>query len=244
MRLRFHAVAMLALGLLTGCPVGPNYKRPTAQVPTRFKEAAEGWKPAQPNDRHDRGPWWKRFGDPELDALEEKVARANQTVASYEAAYRRARAMVAEARASLFPTLGASGSVTRSKGAGLSTAAPGVGNPATSSVGNIYDLALDAAWEPDLWGGVRRQVAGAKASAQAAGSDLDNAKLSAQGTLAQSYFQLRAGHGPAAAGRRGHRLPEVPPAHPQPLRAGRGRAGGRPPGPDPAGPGPVVRDAE
>lgn len=192
MRLRFHAVAMLALGLLTGCPVGPNYKRPTAQVPTRFKEAAEGWKPAQPNDRHDRGPWWKRFGDPELDALEEKVARANQTVASYEAAYRRARAMVAEARASLFPTLGASGSVTRSKGAGLSTAAPGVGNPATSSVGNIYDLALDAAWEPDLWGGVRRQVAGAKASAQAAGSDLDNAKLSAQGTLAQSYFQLRA----------------------------------------------------
>ncbi|RKG86914.1 efflux transporter outer membrane subunit [Corallococcus terminator] len=185
-------VALLSAGLLSACAVGPDYKRPTVAVPTHFKEAADGWKPAQPNDRHDRGAWWKRFGDPELDALEARVARSNQTVASYEAAYRRARAMVAEARASLFPTLGASGSASRARGAGRSTTAPGGINAGTSTLGNIFDLSLDASWEPDLWGRVRRQVSGAKASAQAAGSDLDNAKLSAQAMLAQSYFQLRA----------------------------------------------------
>ncbi|RKI13652.1 efflux transporter outer membrane subunit [Corallococcus sp. AB030] len=192
MRLHFRAVPMLALGLLSACAVGPDYQRPTAVVPARFKEATEGWKPAEPNDRHDRGPWWKRFGDAELDALEEKVANANQTVASYEAAYRQARALVAEARASLFPTLGASGSAARAKGAGRSTTIPGGINAGASTVGNIFDLSLDASWEPDLWGSVRRQVSGAKASAQAAGSDLDNAKLAAQGLLAQNYFQLRA----------------------------------------------------
>ncbi|WP_223637701.1 efflux transporter outer membrane subunit [Corallococcus sp. EGB] len=192
MRLRFHAVVLSALGLLPACAVGPTYHRPKVVVPAHFKEAAEGWKPAEPNDRHDRGAWWKRFGDAELDALETKVASANQTVASYEAAYRSARALVAQARASLFPTLGASVSASRAKGAGRTTNTPAGVNAGTSTVGNILDLSLDASWEPDLWGGVRRQLSEAKASAQAAGSDLDNAKLAAQGLLAQYYFQLRA----------------------------------------------------
>ncbi|NRD65943.1 TolC family protein, partial [Corallococcus exiguus] len=192
MRLRLHATSWLACGLMTACAVGPDYHRPRVAVPQHFKEAADGWKPAEPNDRHDRGAWWKRFKDPELDALEERVARANQTVAGYEAAYRRARALVAEARASLFPTLGASGSLTRARGAGRSANTPTGTNAGVPTVGNVQDLSLDATWEPDLWGRVRRQVAGAKANAQAAGSDLDNAKLSAHAMLAQSYFQLRA----------------------------------------------------
>ncbi|NPC71866.1 efflux transporter outer membrane subunit [Corallococcus exiguus] len=192
MRLRLHAASWLACGLLTACAVGPDYHRPRVAVPSHFKEAADGWKPAEPNDRHDRGAWWKRFKDPELDALEERVARANQTVAGYEAAYRRARALVAEARASLFPTLGVSGSLTRARGAGRSANTPTGTNAGVPTVGNVQDLSLDATWEPDLWGRVRRQVAGAKANAQAAGSDLDNAKLSAHAMLAQSYFQLRA----------------------------------------------------
>jgi NodT family efflux transporter outer membrane factor (OMF) lipoprotein len=192
MRPGLPTASLFAAALLGACAVGPDYQRPTVAVPQHFKEASDGWKPARPNDRHDRGAWWKRFNDPQLDALEDKVARANQTVASYEAAYRQARALVAEARASLFPTLGASVSTTRARGAGRGVTTPTGVNAGQTVTGNVHDLSLDASWEPDLWGRVRRQVSSAKASAQAAGSDLDNAKLSAQAMLAQSYFQLRA----------------------------------------------------
>lgn len=179
---------VLATVMLGGCAVGPNYQRTQVAVPEHFKEAAEGWKPAQPSDHHERGGWWAVFEDSRLSELEERVALANQTVAGFEAAYRQARALVAQARAGTYPVLGASVSAGRSRGRGRGT---GV-DTGTSSIGNDYSASLDASWEPDLWGRVRRQVAGAKASAQSAAANLANAKLSAQALLAQSYFQLRA----------------------------------------------------
>ncbi|PTL84711.1 RND transporter [Vitiosangium sp. GDMCC 1.1324] len=179
---------LLAALMLASCAVGPDYVRPTVAVPEHFKEAAEGWKVAQPSDRKDRGAWWESFHDPELNALEEKVATSNQTVAGFEAAYQRARTLVAQARASFFPTIGVSASARRSRGA----AAGGGTSTGSSPPRDDFNVSLDAAWEPDLWGRVRRQVNGANASAQAAADDLANAKLSAQGMLAQSYFRLRA----------------------------------------------------
>lgn len=179
MRLRILAALMFA-----GCSIGPDYTRPAVAVPDHLKEAPEGWKVAQPSDTNDRGAWWEIFGDPELNALEEKVATSNQTVAGFEAAYRQARALIAGARASYFPTFSVSASGGRSRG----------GTPGTvrSMPADGFNLLVDASWELDLWGRVRHQVNGAKASAQGAAADLANAKLSAQGTLAQSYFQLRA----------------------------------------------------
>jgi NodT family efflux transporter outer membrane factor (OMF) lipoprotein len=183
--------AVLLTGLLAGCTVGPDYKRPTVAVPAQFKEAAPGWKTAQPADQSARGPWWEVFDDPELNALEARVNMANQTVASFEAAYRQANALVSEANAAYFPTLGISASRTRSKS---SAASFSTGNTTVSTPGRIsndYSTSLDASWEPDLWGKIRRQVAGEKDSAQSAAANLANAQLSAQGTLAQTYFQLR-----------------------------------------------------
>src|ERR1700731_709953 len=107
-------LALLA-GLLAGCSVGPDYKRPAVAVPAQFKEAAPGWKTAQPNDQNNRGPWWEVFNDAQLNALEARVAVANQTVACFEASYRQARALGSEASAAYFPTLGLSARNTRSK---------------------------------------------------------------------------------------------------------------------------------
>ena len=184
--------AVLLTSLLAGCTVGPDYKRPTVAVPAQFKEAAPGWKTAQPDDQSTRGPWWEVFNDTELNALEVRVNAANQTVASFEAAYRQANALVSQANAAYFPTLGLSASGTRSKS---SAASFNTGNTNVSTPGRIsndYSTSLDASWEPDLWGKIRRQVAGNKDSAQSAAANLANAQLSAQGTLAQTYFQLRA----------------------------------------------------
>jgi NodT family efflux transporter outer membrane factor (OMF) lipoprotein len=187
--LRVSAIALAVF--VAGCAVGPDYQRPSASVPATYKEAPEGWKVAQPADQTDRGEWWSIYKDERLDGLEAQLNASNQTIAQYAAAYRQARALVGEARAAFFPTVGASASMTRSgTGAGnRSTSSSSFGQ--TGSVNNQYSLSLDASWEPDLWGSVRRQVNEQKAGQQGAAADLANARLSAQATLAQTYFQLR-----------------------------------------------------
>src|SRR5271169_5584988 len=99
-RLSF-AIAPFALVLMSGCMVGPNYTRPSVPIapgykespPTSFKEN-DGWKVSQPSDAQLKGNWWEIFGDPQLDALEEKVDGANQTLNMADANYRAARANV------------------------------------------------------------------------------------------------------------------------------------------------------
>ncbi len=188
-----------ALAALAGCTVGPNYHRPDAPVSPQFKEAA-GWTPSDPADAIDRGAWWSMFHDAELDGLEQRVATSNQTVKQYEAAYREAHQVVAEARASLFPTVGVDAGVTHSREpSGVSTSTTGAtaggGTTTTgtsgSSIRTSYVAELEASWVPDLWGKVRRTVESDKALAQASAADLANARLAAQGSLAEDYFALR-----------------------------------------------------
>lgn len=187
---RFTALALAATltMLVAGCAVGPDYQRPSAAVPASYKEAPEGWKVAQPADRTDRGNWWSIYNDPQLDDLENRLNASNQSIAQFAAAYRQARALVGEARAAYFPIVGATASASRS-GFGSGARTTTTGN--STSIGNSYSLALDASWEPDLWGSVSRSVNAQKAGEQGAAADLANARLSAQATLAQSYFQLR-----------------------------------------------------
>ena len=171
-----------ALTLFNGCAVGPDYVRPTAEVPGVYKEM-EGWKVAQPKDHFVRGAWWEIFNDRHLNALEEQVNISNQSVMVAEAQFRQARALIQGARASYFPTVTVGASPTRSSRTGTT----GVSSTATSD----YLLLADASWEPDLWGRVRRTVEASKASAQATGADLESTRLLVQAELAQDYFQLR-----------------------------------------------------
>jgi NodT family efflux transporter outer membrane factor (OMF) lipoprotein len=195
---------MLAV-LTGGCMVGPNYKGPPAViVPATFKEMA-GWKVAEPGDTTLRGEWWTIFGDAQLDALEARVSISNQNLAQAEAAYRQATALVREARAALFPTVSVGFGYTRSGGGSGTTSTRGLASgagagPSTSngvarsgagSGSSFLQLGLDVSWTPDLWGSIRRSIHSNEASAQASAGDLENARLSYQAALAQSYFQLR-----------------------------------------------------
>ncbi len=187
-RYRLSLVAATALAL-AACTVGPDYVRPAAPAPAAFKEA-EGWKPAQPKDEAPRGHWWSVFGDPALDDLEAQVDISNQNVKLAEARVHQARALTQQARAAYFPTVDASASATRAGGRGGSSTASGT-SVSGGTVSNFYNLALDANWELDLWGRVRRNVESNEASAQASIADLEAAKLSAQADLAQDYLLLR-----------------------------------------------------
>jgi NodT family efflux transporter outer membrane factor (OMF) lipoprotein len=203
----------LALG---GCDLAPRYERPKTQATGTFKEAVpaaqdvpQGWKQAEPGDTLPRGRWWEIYGDTQLNDLEARVAVSNQTVAQAEANYRVARAMLQEARSALFPTVTADPSIIRShasaataNGGGSATttaSSGGQGGSQTASSGGggggthtDFILPFEAAYEVDLWGSVRNQVAQNSFTAQASAAAVQTALLSSQSALAQAYFSLRA----------------------------------------------------
>ncbi len=182
--MRRAAPVFLAL-TLAGCAAGPDYKRPEVEIAAAYKEAGE-WKPAQPQDDLDRGKWWGVFGDPQLDALLEQVEISNQNVLVAEAQFRRAQAVVASSRAAYFPTLDANVSVVRSRSpTGV------IGGTTAGRIITNRSASLNAGWEADLWGRLRRAVESGEAGAQESAADLAAARLSAQAELASSYFQLR-----------------------------------------------------
>jgi NodT family efflux transporter outer membrane factor (OMF) lipoprotein len=187
----FSLAAAAPLLFCAACAVGPNYKRPAAIVapgykeapPDAFKEAqAAGLVQANPSDAFDKGKWWEIYKDPTLNALVEQVSINNQNVLAAEAQYREAKALVRIARANLYPTLTAGPTVTESH------VGSGTGVPAATR--SIFSLVLDATWEPDLWGSIRRGITGAAATAQATYADLANARLLYQSELASDYFSL------------------------------------------------------
>ena len=176
---------LLLLAALAGCAVGPDYVRPKVEAPAQYKEL-EGWRAAAPNDAAPKGEWWTLFADAELDRLVARVDISNQNIRIAEARLRQARAASDQARAALFPALNANGSATRTKSPSL----PNAPSFATGAVNN-FSASLNASWEPDFWGGVRRSVEAGEAGFQASAADLENARLSARATLAQNYFALR-----------------------------------------------------
>ncbi len=180
--------AAMILSVFAACAVGPNYVRPSAATPPVFKEIS-GWKTAQPADNRIRGPWWKIYNDPTLDRLEAKVNVSNQNIIQAEAQFRQARALVMAARAAYFPTIGAGVSFARSSPS--TTTVSSFGGFIQRTESSDYSLPVNASWEPDFWGKVRRSVESNSANAQASAADLASAELSIQSELAQDYFQLR-----------------------------------------------------
>lgn len=181
--------APLLAVLLAGCAVGPDYHKPEVTTPAEYKEAGD-WKTAEPRDEAPRGNWWEIYGDAELNGLVAQVEISNQNVAAAAAQYRQAQALLGVAQAGYYPAVSAG--VLASRGQGTSTSTTGTSTPAPGApVINLIRPSLTASWEPDIWGQIRRSVESSQAAAQASKADLQSALLSAQGTLVQSYFQLR-----------------------------------------------------
>ena len=187
--LRLSLIGVVTL-LFTGCMVGPDYHKPSVSLTPAYKELpppGDGWKMAQPSDQLSRGSWWEMFGDPQLNALAEQVAVANQDLKVAEARFRQARALIRFNRAAEFPTL--------STGPSLNSLGDSAHRPfsISTSARTAADFLLpfDLSYELDLWGRVRRTVAAARDEAQATAADFQTAHLSLQAEVAMAYFQLR-----------------------------------------------------
>ena len=170
--------AAAVLTVVVSCAVGPDYHRPKFDTSPNFKEAGD-WKPSEPNDVFNRGPWWETFKDDALSQLEVRIDISNENVKAAAAAYDQARALVAQARAGFWPSVGVSAAKQRGSTNGGRTLT-------TDSAG------ISANWDLDIWGQIRRSTESSRASAQASAAALAAARLSAQSALATDYFELRA----------------------------------------------------
>jgi NodT family efflux transporter outer membrane factor (OMF) lipoprotein len=183
------SIALLSALALAGCKVGPNYRTPSMPAPPSFSDNGHNgdWSSARPADAADRGAWWTVYANPELNDLEQRCASANQSIAAALHAYEQAHDLVRENRSALFPTVSLGASVDRSRVSANKPLRP------TAQSSDYWDflIPLNISWEPDLWGGIRRQIESASANAQASAADLANTRLSLQGMLAVSFFQLR-----------------------------------------------------
>ncbi|MDB5913079.1 MAG: transporter [Ramlibacter sp.] len=185
----WRAVALAGLAALSGCVSAPAYHRPDLDVPTGWK-LEPGWQQARPDDAAVRGKWWLRFGDAQLDALQEQALDASPTLAAAAARLAQARAAVDVQSAGLLPQVSASGRAAR-----LDTSA---NRPLTnynaqnfSTVQNDFTLSFSVAYEADLWGRVRSGVEAARATAEQSNADFQNARLVLTTDLASAYFNLR-----------------------------------------------------
>jgi multidrug efflux system outer membrane protein len=193
------SIAIALLGLAAGCTVGPRYSRPAAPTPAPDAwKTQPPWQQAAPKDSIPKGAWWQIFNDPALNAYEQQVLQANQSLVAARESLEQARSLARVATADMFPQLAADPSAVRERGSGnrpLNGAAPTLTNGVVQSVRpftqNVFTIPFSVSYEADLFGRVRRNVEAANASLQSTAADLQNVQLVLTAELAADYFSLR-----------------------------------------------------
>ncbi len=222
--------AVLVTVAVTGCTVGPDNERAPMWSPSSwFGSKRPAPKVAsEPVPAPVDTAWWNAFHDPVLTGLIERAAAANLDVRSATARVAQARAQRGVGAAAEFPQLNGNSSATRQRlsrngatsifsggggGAGgggePGTAANGLGGaqggafPTSRSIPpfDLFQGGLDASYELDLWGRVRRSIESADASLVASNEARRSALISTTAEIARSYLQLRNTQAQLAIGR-------------------------------------------
>jgi multidrug efflux system outer membrane protein len=171
---------LVALALLAGCAVGPNYKRPTVNTPENFRFAE-----SQTTNSFGDLPWWKVFNDPVLQGLIGTALTNNYDLQQAVARVVQARQQVAVANSAFFPQIGYGGDIGRGRNA-LYNAPASVNGRTESSA----QLTLGAAWEIDVWGRIRRLSEAARAQYLATDEARRGVMITLVSDVASAYFQL------------------------------------------------------
>jgi outer membrane protein, multidrug efflux system len=188
-RLSVAARTVGMTALLSGCAVGPDYHRPSAEVPPAW-QPMEPWHEAAPGDTTVKGSWWEVFQDPELNPLVDQALRSNQNLRVAAARLEQAQDQLTIARSALFPSVDLSASASRSKDS-ANRPLSSYTVPNLSTVQNDFRIGPSVNYEIDLFGRVRREVEGARATAQQAQADFENTRLILLAALVTDYFSLR-----------------------------------------------------
>lgn len=203
--------AALLAAPIAGCAVGPNFERPAVPAPQAWKwrdttllpapampaiTSAPSALPAGSNQTRDSlyktqafsiDAWWTAFGEPVLDSLEAAALLANQDLRAALARVAEARTQVTAARSFLFPELRVNASATRSEFS--------ANRPSPFPVDRFYQtniqLPIEASYEIDIWGRLRRQLESATDTYKATAAESDAVRLTLTADIARLYFSIR-----------------------------------------------------
>jgi NodT family efflux transporter outer membrane factor (OMF) lipoprotein len=188
------------LATLSGCAVGPNFKRPAAPSAVDYGSApVQGETVSTPETGGGNAQrlvagmdipaqWWTLFQSPKLDRLVEQGMKANPDVNAAQAALRQARELYAAERASFFPTVQGGFSATRAKNATGTVANPTV-LPQESPYYNLYTTQLSVSYLPDVFGATRRSVEAARAQAESSRFQLEATYLTLSSNVVVTAIQ-------------------------------------------------------
>jgi NodT family efflux transporter outer membrane factor (OMF) lipoprotein len=178
---RAALIGLIAMAVITGCAVGPNFHRPAPPQTDRYtaQPLPEPDPQADVMQHFVPGPdpdasWWKGFGSSEIDTLVDQALHANPTISAAEATLRQSLENAAAQRGAYFPTAQAQASATRNRDA-VQVLSPTLTSGASSY--SLYTPQLTVAFVPDLFGGNRRQVESLQALADVSRDQYDAAYL-------------------------------------------------------------------
>jgi NodT family efflux transporter outer membrane factor (OMF) lipoprotein len=179
--MRRISLFLLVTAALVGCTVGPNYRpRAAAElgVPAAFSV------PASPTPE-DLTRWWRNFDDPVLGQLVEQAAQSNLDIAQAAARLRQAREALVISRSQLLPAVSGSGGFSRNE-------TLRGGTPGLNGGNSNFSLGLDASYQVDLFGGIRRGVEASRAQYEGSGFDYASVLLAVESEVARNYVLARA----------------------------------------------------
>ena len=173
-------IVLCGLLMLAGCAVGPNYKRPVIDSPAAFRAENQA-----PNVPYAELTWWEVYMDANLQALIHEALTNNYDLRIAMARVEQARALAMQARSQFVPRVDYNGTVSRGRNDVFGSGFPN--NAATVSSGIAT---LNAFWEVDLWGRVRRLNESARAQLLASEEARRGVRLTLLSDVATAYFQL------------------------------------------------------
>jgi len=173
-------LALAIVCCLASCAVGPNYHRPSVDSPASFRDDT-----VSTNSSFADLDWWQVYRDDRLQALVREAFTNNYDLRIALSRVEQARAVAAQARAQFVPSVNYDASVSRGKNYLYSGIFPNSGETASSVAGG-----LNAFWEVDLWGRVRRLNESARAQLLASQDARNGVRLALLGEVASAYFQL------------------------------------------------------
>lgn len=165
-------LGIVAVGLLAGCRVGPDYRRPEVDQP-------KSWSGAPGKQDWPGLTWWRDFHADELDRLMAAAHDSNFDLAIAVARLKQADAQAVIAGAPLLPQVDAGAQAERLRDP-----------PATPRGSKLFSASLEASYELDFWGQLRDQAEAARLAAAATAFDRETAELTLQSSVANSYFSL------------------------------------------------------
>lgn len=188
---RSLVLSLLCASVMAGCAVGPDYRRPEAPLPSHYIGQAQPGQGDGPSVL-ELAAWWQGFDDPLLTRLVSSALEQNLDLAQAAARVAQARAGLGAANAALLPSAAVSGSAARAHQS-VETPLGQVldSTPGYDRWGSAYEADLEAGWEADVFGGLRRGRQAALADYQASQAGAMATRLAVAAQTADIYIAIR-----------------------------------------------------